>query len=102
MGKIQYPNEPSEPELKMKAILDSLGVQYTFQFPVREGFVLDFAFLEKRIAFEVDGYYHQFTKKKDRFRDYILRRAGWQIVRIDASDLDSPKQVRELLLRTLG
>ena len=98
MVKVQYPNEPSEPELKMKAILDSLGLQYTFQFPVRAGFVLDFAFVDKMIAFEVDGFYHQFRKKKDAFRDYILKRAGWKIIRIDADQLNDIEKVKEIVL----
>lgn len=101
MEKLQYPNEPSEPELRMKGILDSLGLKYEYQFSVRSGFILDFAFPEKMIAFEVDGFYHQFRKKKDRFRDHILKRGGWRIVRVEASELDSPNKVRDLILKTL-
>jgi very-short-patch-repair endonuclease len=55
------------------------------------GFVLDFAFPDSLVAFEIDGYYHQFSKAKDAFRDYILRRSGWTIVHIPAEDLgDEP------------
>ena len=82
MVKLQYPNEPSGPELRMKAILDSLGLEYEFQFPVRAGFILDFAFVDSLKDIEVDGFYNQFRHKQDRFRDYILKRAGWMLLRI--------------------
>jgi len=90
MVKFRYHSEPSEPELKMKVILDKLGVQYEYQLPVRSGFVLDFAFRDKMKAIEVDGYYHQFSGPSDEFRDSILKRAGWTILRIKTEELDTP------------
>ena len=102
MEKLKGPNEPSGPELQMKAILDSLGLSYEYEFPVRSGFILDFAFLDKRKGIEVDGYYHQFNRERDRFRDMILRRGGWGILRIEADDLSDPDNVKGRIRAFLG
>ena len=72
--------------------LKALGLPYIFQHPTRTGFVIDFAlFLNgEKIALEVDGPYHDDSKRKkqDRFKDYMLRREGWKVVRIHWSELE--------------
>ena len=97
MEKLKGPNEPSGPELQMKAILDAQGLEYEYELPTRSGFVLDFAFPEIKTAIEVDGYYHQFTKNRDNFRDHILKRGGWLIIRIKADDLNNPELIEKHL-----
>jgi len=95
--RLRHHSEPSAPELKLRAFLDSVGIQYSYQHPTRSGFVLDFAFLEQQKAIEVDGYYHQFTKSKDVFRDHILKRGGWKILRIPAEELDDAQTKRRII-----
>jgi len=84
----------------MRQILDSLGIQYEYQLPLRSGFVLDFAFREQKKAIEVDGYYHQFTQDYDEFRDRVLERAGWKILRINADEIET-SETRTLIERFL-
>ena len=75
-------------EEKAESILKEIGVDFTPQFPVRLGYVLDFAvFLPsgRRIDLETDGHrWHtsKRAKKRDNFRNYMLRRDGWEIFRI--------------------
>ena len=47
--------------------------------------------IDKRIIIEVDGkHWHSGKKKqkKDRFRDYMLKRAGWTVIRIKEEEID--------------
>lgn len=79
-------------EKEVKEFLDRKGVAYTPQYPTRFGFVIDFALVDRRIAIEVDGKrWHSGKKKekKDRFRDYMLKRAGWQTIRIKETEIDN-------------
>lgn len=78
-------------ERAVKTWLDEKGVNYTPQYPLRQGYTADFAILDKNTIIEVDGeHWHSGKKrqKKDRFRDYQLRRAGWEIIRIPERDID--------------
>jgi len=74
-------------EEKVKAVLDELGVQYHEQYPTRTGFIIDFAIFYngKKIAIEVDGPHHdrKEQKKRDRFKDYMLKREGWTVLRLN-------------------
>jgi len=67
------------------------GVEYSFQHPVHTGFVIDFAIPEKKIAIEVDGtkwHSSKKAKKRDRFKDYQLKRDGWKVIRIPEVEID--------------
>lgn len=71
----------------MGSVLDSLGIGYTEQVSTRSGFVLDFAIYHDdgfKIDIETDGRpWHSSPKqrKRDAFRDWILRREGWIVLR---------------------
>jgi len=72
--------------------LDKRGVNYTPQYPVRLSYVIDFALVDRKIAIEVDGtHWHSGKKKqkKDRFRDYMLKRTGWRTIRIKEAEIDN-------------
>lgn len=46
----------------------------------------DFQFPNQKIIIELDGYYKHFTKegyKKDKIREYYLKKAGWKIYRFN-------------------
>ena len=55
-------------------------------------FVINFAILEKRVVIEVDGkrwYSSKEAKQRDRFKDYMLKREGWKVIRIKEEEVDS-------------
>ena len=79
-------------EKKVKQFLDKNQKEYVFQYSTRTGFVIDFALLKERIAIEVDGtnwHSSKEAKKRDRFKDYQLRREGWKVIRIKEEEIDN-------------
>lgn len=79
-------------EQTVKDYLDKNNVNYEPQFPTNTGFVIDFAIIDWRIAIEVDGKKWHSSKKalrKQRFRDYQLRRGGWTVIHIPEEELDN-------------
>lgn len=79
-------------EREVKAWLEDRGIEFVSQYPLRQGYIADFAILNKKIIIEVDGeHWHRGKKKqkKDRFRDYMLKRAGWGTIRIPEKDIDN-------------
>lgn len=67
----------------------------------------DFQFPNKKSIIEVDGYYKHFTKegyKKDKIREYYLKKAGWKIYRFNFYSIDRQykfKEVKKQLLKIL-
>ena len=87
-NKLHYTNI----EEKVRDYLEKNGVDYVFQYPTRSGFVIDFVIVDQRIAIEVDGsHWHtsKKAKKRDRFKDYQLKREGWRVIRIKEEDMDN-------------
>jgi very-short-patch-repair endonuclease len=64
------------------------GHKFRKQFPIGD-MTVDFACLEQRVIIEVDGEGHSFgdQPRRDAARDAILRREGFRIVRVAASDV---------------
>ena len=78
-------------EKTVKRWLEGRGIKFIPQYPLRGGYIADFALVNKKIIIEVDGErWHSGKKKvkKDRFRDYILKRAGWTTIRVKEKDID--------------
>lgn len=76
----------------VKEYLDKHNVNYEPQFPTDTSFVIDFAILHRMIAIEIDGEkWHSSKKalKKQRFRDYQLKRGGWSIIHISESEIEN-------------
>ena len=51
----------------------------------------DFQFPDQKIIIEIDGYYKHFTKegyKKDKIREYYLKKSGWKIYRFNHWDIE--------------
>jgi very-short-patch-repair endonuclease len=63
--------------------LRSRNLEFLEQHPTRSGFVLDFV-LSPNIVLEADGPCHDGSKNKrrDRFRDRILKSEGWHVFRL--------------------
>ncbi|HEY0629892.1 MAG TPA: endonuclease domain-containing protein [Sphingomicrobium sp.] len=78
------------------------GLRFRRQFPC-EGYVIDFACLERRLAIEVDGEAHAMGDRpqRDLRRDAALSDAGFQTRRIAARDvLDNLEGVMTHILMT--
>jgi len=74
----------------MRKELERRHLQFEQFYPVRSGFVLDFAVPDKKLGIECDGEkWHPIGNKRDRFRDWILSRAGWKILRFREEDINN-------------
>ena len=94
-------------ERKAKEALDLLNVEYIPQYPVRTGFVIDFVIFNngQKIAIETDGEHWHSTKKqkqRDRFKDYMLKREGWKIIRIKELNFNEDMEKLKNTLRDMG
>jgi very-short-patch-repair endonuclease len=83
--------KPSETNLERKMRLELNHRAHAFEqfYPVRSGFILDFAFSDEKLGIECDGErWHSQGNKRDRFRDWILRRGGWTILRFREKEIN--------------
>lgn len=93
MNKITW--VPTSLEQKLIDALEGVGLKrdkdYSFQHPTHSGFIIDFAFPEIRLAVEVDGPIHQTKKqrKHDYFRDKMLKREGWEVIRFTQDEVEN-------------
>lgn len=70
-------------------ILSGLNIQFSEQTATRSGFIIDFTIYidrktDNKLAIEVDGAnWHSSgsQRKRDNFRDHILRSEGWMVIR---------------------
>ena len=87
----------SYPELCFKRMLEEndLDKQYLIyrEYPVYPYFI-DFAFVDLKIAVEIDGSQHleEDRKERDDKKDELLLSKGWKIVRITAKEVISNKE----------
>ncbi|HEX7453712.1 MAG TPA: DUF559 domain-containing protein, partial [Polyangiaceae bacterium] len=64
-----------------------LGVVFRRQVPLLGRFIGDFLAPAQRLVIEVDGAHHAERGRADARRDAALKRAGYRVVRVEASDL---------------
>ena len=62
-----------------------LGVVFHRQVPVVGRFIADFLAPSRRVIVEVDGGYHAHRAAADARRDRALARAGYRVLRLEAS-----------------
>ena len=82
-----------------------LGVVFRRQVPLLGRFLADFLAPAQRLVIEVDGAYHGARGAADARRDAALERAGYRVVRIEASVVVSDieralEQIRAALSRS--
>jgi very-short-patch-repair endonuclease len=80
------------------------GYRFRRQFPIN-GYVIDFACLELRLAIEVDGEAHSMGNRPqhDIRRNQLLAKVGFQTLRIAARDvLDNLDGVMQLIATACG
>ena len=75
-------------EWKLYEAMRRQGLSPRPQFCI-EGYFVDFAFPEVRVAVEADGAaYHQGDRhERDRKRDGVLRRHGWKVLRFHGATI---------------
>ncbi|MDE5420010.1 endonuclease domain-containing protein [Labilibaculum sp. DW002] len=61
-------------------------------------FIPDFYCDAEKLALELDGKIHDFTKNKDGKRDEILRSQRIQVIRIKNEELDNIEKVKEKII----
>ena len=60
------------------------GIDFATQFPIKNSFILDFAFPEQKVAIEADGeawHTSKDARKRDNFKNFILKKKGWLVLR---------------------
>lgn len=85
-------------------ILESVGFKkdkdFYHQYPVIDRYVLDIAFDEELVNFELDGDSHKVRdkRKSDRERDEYLKSAGWDVYRINEDQFLSQTRFYKYLI----
>ena len=72
----------------MREELERRNIVFVQEMSLRSGFIADFSIPEKKLIVEVDGLrWHKPNNRKDRFRDYVLKRAGWNVIRFTEKEV---------------
>ncbi len=84
-----------------------LGTHFKRQVPVAGRYIADFLAPTRRLVIEVDGLSHARRQGADARRDAVLRRLGYQVLRLDAELVErelpvAVARVREALARWAG
>lgn len=81
----------SEYELLLKEKFDKEGITYyEEEYPILR-YSLDFAFIDKKIDVEIDGWQHKLKKSiiMDEERDNTLKNLGWTVLRFTTNDIQN-------------
>lgn len=81
-----------------------LGEDFERQYPIGDAIVIDIAFINEKLAIEVDGREHRYKKqqKKDKQRDRFLIENKWAVLRIeDGLFRGNPSLYRHLIKETV-
>lgn len=97
----QWRVKQSWPEKYFQKVFDDSSLSYVKEHPVKR-FSIDFAFLEKMIAVEIDGSHHRALKERDARRDKELLEEGWLTIRVDWVDyVKLSKEDKSLFIQDL-
>ena len=68
-----------------------LGIDFAFQFPLKNSYILDFAFVSQKVAVEVDGPCHLQLKqrRRDKIKNLILKKQDWNLLRFNTEQIES-------------
>jgi len=96
---------PTQAEIKMAEILNSLGVEHEEQYSFGP-YLLDFAIKEKQIDLEVDSEYHHNLPgrpEKDAKRDAYMMENGWKVIRIPSGKVHyDPDTCKRIIRKNIG
>jgi very-short-patch-repair endonuclease len=73
----------SERRLWSQLSARKLGTVFRRQAVLCGRYVVDFVAPAERVVVEIDGSYHQLTRRADARRDAALERAGYRVVRLE-------------------
>lgn len=90
IGKSRWNNEPSWPEKFFMEVIENefSDKNYITEFPFHR-YAIDFAWVEKKKAIEIDGDQHQRFEEykiRDAEKDRLLKEVGWEVLRIPWKD----------------
>ena len=101
MAKYRKSGRMTDIERTMASILDSLGVNYVFQYPILR-YDVDFAIPNLKIAIECDGEYWHRDKEADQRRQEKIEAEGWTVLRYtDSIIYKAADMIEEELSRVL-
>jgi very-short-patch-repair endonuclease len=83
--RMRHDATPSEARLFEAVRSGQLGVAFRRQVPVLGRYIVDLLAPELRLVVEIDGAYHEARRDADARRDRALVRAGYRVLRLDAS-----------------
>jgi very-short-patch-repair endonuclease len=87
MAKHRKSNNMTSIEKKMSLLLDKIGVNYFYQYPILR-YDVDFAIPELRIVIECDGEYWHQDQQKDTDRQTTIEKEGWFVLRYTDSKIN--------------
>ena len=101
---LNHSSKESYPEKLLRQALEKRSITaWVYNYPIRR-YSIDFAFIELKVAIEVDGGTHLLpeVKEKDRIRDLSLKEIGWATYRFTASDVKKdPDSIVEIISKIL-
>lgn len=100
MKNQSYPEKMFEKFLKEKGYADKYLIQREYSvFP----YFIDFAFVDLKIAIEIDGSQHllEERKEKDRQKDNLLQEQGWKVIRIAENVVKTDWELIENMLNEI-
>jgi very-short-patch-repair endonuclease len=80
--KSRKDKEPSYPEKYFISLFENEKIEgWKRDYKVGRWFI-DFAFIDKKLALEIDGKQHEERKEKDQIKDKFLEKNDWKVLRI--------------------
>jgi len=90
----------SQYEVEIYRLLRPLGFIYDYPIPFSKGrYLIDFAYLERKIGIEIDSKLHDLTIDRDKKKDKYLKRKGWKIYRIKIGKEGNPIDFAEKVFK---
>lgn len=86
-------------EKQMAKNLRRWGIKYRSQ-RMFDFYIVDFLLPDRRIAIEVDGYYHEERKEYDTKRDKYLSKLGLTIIRIKNEDVFNCEWLKDKITKS--
>ncbi|MFW6246745.1 MAG: DUF559 domain-containing protein [bacterium] len=102
LAKHRKTNKMTWIEKRMSVLLDKIGIDYIFQYPILK-YDVDFAIPSLRIVIECDGEYWHQDKEKDRIRQERIEKEGWFVLRFTGRTINQClDEVENKILRVVG